>query len=350
MKTLAFFLCLLPAICAAADEPRDAPPQKTLQGVLDRIKVHASSDAWKQLGFKDEAIEAWLDKLVGSIAQAAERPDLKLPVRLKEVQPSEPVANQRRGRGPVAPSRLNKALFVGGNLDWKTIGVQDSIILCSGNVDVEVASNSVIVARGVITVHGFSRGSVLAAGTMICAGRTDGDLVLTVRGEQGGSIMVSRGWVDLAESAHGTIVAAENGIHSKDFAEVLFVNAPANLPARQFPVPDTTTRSIRVRDLPLEAWPIHPLRAKLKVTGVVHGLVPLPGAAPRAPAKSIIAPTAVVLEFSGRAYVAEIGQPIVDEAGLPVAALAQWKLHSMTDRVAIVVSPDAEFPLPIEAR
>src|SRR6476620_9211107 len=58
----------------------------TLQAILDRIHDHASHEAWKQGRFQDEAIEKWLDKVVGSVAKAAEFPELTLPVRLSEVQ------------------------------------------------------------------------------------------------------------------------------------------------------------------------------------------------------------------------------------------------------------------------
>ena len=43
-----------------------------------------------------------------------------------------------------------------------------------------------------------------------------------------------------------------------------------------------------------------------------------------------------VLELPGRRYVADLGQPIVDEAGAAVEPLQGWKLTFATDKFAIL--------------
>src|SRR5262245_20250454 len=82
---LAWLLCILTTAAAQPDDPRNPPLlNDTLQSVLDRIRLHVASDDWKKDGFQDAAIEKWLDRVVGVIATAAGRPDLKLPVRLAD--------------------------------------------------------------------------------------------------------------------------------------------------------------------------------------------------------------------------------------------------------------------------
>jgi len=321
------------ASAARADDPKLSPPKKdTLEAVLERIQGHAAGEAWKQPGFQDDAIEIWLDKLIGSIARAAEINDLKLPVRLKDV----------KRRGPlqlVGPSRLWDSLAVCHDADWKDTSLERSIILASGNVDVDVVRNSVIVARGVIRVHGFSEGSVLVAGTMVILGEHDGSA-----GK--GSVILSRGWADLGEAAHGTIVAAGKGISAGQTEGAMFVNAPLPVLQRGFVI-DSRSRSVRVADLPLESCPVHPLSEKIKVLGVMHGMVK---SGQRSGRRPTVGPAAAILQYGGRRYIADLGQPILDESGKPVAALANWKLHGITNSQAIFSKPGNDFVLPIDAR
>lgn len=346
---------------AAADDPKLPPPQGQLQAVLERIRQHAAIDAWKQPGFKDDAIEAWLDKLLASIGKAAEIQDLKLPVRLKDVQPKEPQPDAR------GVPKLTGALVVAKNVDWKAADVTGCVILADGDVDVAIARNSVIVARGIVTIHGISAACVIAAGTLVKVGDFDGQPA----NPGNGSIIVSRGWADLGRRASGTIVAAHEGIVTGDTTGAIFINAPVPQP----PVPpaggrggfvggfgrrDTASRSIKVPDLPLEALRIHPLGEKLKVLGVLYGDAPTastPRGAPRPPPTTISAlnrgglePTTIIFQFEGRRYFADVGRPILDEAGDPVAALQGWKLIWLANQLAILSGPEAVTVLRMDAK
>src|SRR5436305_307443 len=72
----------------AGDPPTAAMPQRDpLQTILDRIRVHAANQDWRKQGWKDEKIEAWLDALVADIAETAENPTLKTPMRLSATAP-----------------------------------------------------------------------------------------------------------------------------------------------------------------------------------------------------------------------------------------------------------------------
>jgi hypothetical protein len=335
---LAVFAFAWPALAARADDPKLSPPKKdTLDAVLQRIREHAAGEAWKQPGFQDDEIEKWLDKLIGSIAKASEINDLKLPVRLTGVRPRERL--QPRAGGT---SMLWDSLAVCHDADWKDTSVQRSIILASGDVDVDVVRDSVIVAGGVITIHGSSEGSVFVAGTMVILGEYDG----SAGRDERGSVVVSRGWADLGERAHGTIVAAQKGISAVSTEGAVIVNGP--LPATQRGAAiDIRGRSVRVADLPLESHVIHPLSTKIKVTGVMHG--PVKTSASQG-GRVTVAPAAAIIQLDGRRYVADLGQPILDEAGKPVAALADWKLHAITTSQAVFSKPDAGIVLPIDAQ
>src|SRR5262245_55835226 len=91
---------------AVAQQPA-APPPRSLQSVLDRVHQHAANGAWQAPGWRDEAIEGWLEQAVGSIAKAAGDPRFKLPVRMADAKLVE-----RQGA-----TALEGALIVGRNLD-----------------------------------------------------------------------------------------------------------------------------------------------------------------------------------------------------------------------------------------
>jgi hypothetical protein len=206
---------------------------------------------------------------------------------------------------------------------------------------VDVVRNSVIVAGGVIKVHGFSQGCVFVAGTMVIMGDHDG----SGGRDETGSVVVSRGWADLGERAQGTIVAAQKGISAVSTEGAVIVNGPLPAPQRGAPI-DIRGRSVRVADLPLESHVIHPLSTKIKVTGVMHG--PVKTSASQG-GRVTVGPAAAILQLDGRRYVADLRQPILDEAGQPVGALANWKLQAITTSQAIFCKADAGIVLPIDA-
>src|SRR5262249_33726477 len=123
---IALALTAIYASAVRAEIPRSGPAQQdTLQAVLDRIREHAANDTWKQGGFKDDEIEKWFDKVVGSVAKAAEFSDLKLPVRLANVRP----ANPEQPMGMLRTRSQTGVLIVGKNLDLKNAMLRDSIVL-----------------------------------------------------------------------------------------------------------------------------------------------------------------------------------------------------------------------------
>jgi hypothetical protein len=301
-----------------ADNRRDPPPQRdTLQSVLDRIRDHAAAEAWKQEGWREDYVEAWLDKLVASIAHGTELPQLKVPVRLADVAPADPAR-------PV----LGGGLFVGR--DQKISSLRNSIVLADGNVEVMMVENSVVVARGCVSAT-MARGSLIVAGSYVqlsMAGAPNG-------APEDNNLIVTRGWADV-RSAYGTIFVAGEGATTSRAQDCIFVNAEP--PAVRLPaIRANTTRSVKIADLPLEPLTVHPLSARIELLGMIQTRDdgPLPN-------RSEMQHAGIVFRFDGRRYVADIGKPIVDEAGTPVESLRGWKLTHAAGSTAVFDNGAAE--------
>jgi hypothetical protein len=230
--------------------------------------------------------------------------------------------------------------LVGKDIDLKTTSIRNCVILADGNVDVSGADSSVIVSRGTVTIHSISQLSVIVAGTLAKL-RLDG----RPGNNDAGSLVVSRGWVDMGSSSYGTLVAAHEGINPGRFQGTVFINA-AVPPARLDPQGGNLSRSVAVNDLPLERLPTHPMSDKFTLLGVLHGKRQPAGPLGIARiSRSSLDPIGIVFRYGGRKYVAELGQTILDEAGNPVADLQHWKLAQAMGSLAILSGSDADVVL-----
>jgi hypothetical protein len=302
--------------------PREAIPyDDTLQMVLDRIHEHAKNEAWRAPGWKDEKIEAWLDKLVTAVAKGTERPELKLPVRMADLQAAD----------PARPLLSGGRLVVGGS---QRISIaRNALILADGNLELMGPQDSIIVARGVVKTSG-ARNCVIVAGSYIGT-EFDGE----PGGRGGGSLLVTRGMID-TRTAYGSTLIAGLGTNVERSEGAIFVNQPVPVdlqPFRRHQEP----RSVEIANLPLEPLPKVPLAEKLILLGTVvtpppppqplaGGRLPLPRPTSRGGNF-----TGAVFRFDKQRYVADLNQPIVDQAGQPVEGLAGWELSFATDRVAL---------------
>jgi hypothetical protein len=287
---------------ARGEVPRNNVPDKdTLQAVLDRIHTHAEGNAWQNAGFRDEAIEGWLDKLLAKVAAAAETPNLKLPVRLAEVS----VPN-----GQVPQGLRDKTLTVGKNVNVSFL--RNSIVWADGNVEVAHAENSVIVARGAASVS-HARNCVIVSGIAVEVAH-DGD------GQAGtnASVMVTRGSVNLS-FAWGTKIAAADGVTVSHAQNALFLNGPVPKGADR-----GGCKSIQIGDFGLGQLPQHPLAAQVKFIGFVQ-------------------PKGIVFRFADKRYVADVAQPITDEAGAELPALKGWQVSFATNKLAVFSRADVDF-------
>jgi hypothetical protein len=322
---VAFVVLLAEPHAAWGEIPREVIPyDETLQMVLDRIHEHAKDEAWRAPGWKDEKIEAWLEKLVAAVAKGTERPELKLPVRMADLQPAD----------PARPIQLpGKLLIVGGSQTIR--GVQNSIILCDGNLEIPIPRDSIVVARGVVKTSG-ARNCVIVAGSYIGA-EHDGDPGMPTAG----SLLVSRGPVDV-RSANGSTLISGLGIQADRSEGAVFVNQPLPVELQAFPL-HKDPRSVEIANLPLEPLPQAALAEKLTLLGTIITPPPPPKPVglggfrlpPNAFSRGSGNFTGAVVRFDKQRYVADLNQPIVDQAGQPVEALAGWELTFATDRVAL---------------
>lgn len=326
---------LLAGATARAEIPRILPPkQDTLQAVLERIQTHASTDAWKQGGFQDEAIEKWLDKLVGSIAKGANLPELKLPVRQADVVPVDPL---QRITAP-------RALIIGKDVKLGMTFLKNSLVLADGKVSIENAQECVIVARGPVTVK-HSQGCVIVSGVHISVPMFDG----VPNDTKGGSLLVSRGRVDV-KMAYGSKIVSPSGFDQTPGLlqrNIVLINTPtkpldpamAALVARN----GAPAEVVKIPNLPLELLPEYGVSNKITLLGAVHAQRQIQiGFGPVVRNRTEIGAVGAVIRFQGKRYVADLDQPIVDEAGEIVAGLRGWVLTFVDDKSGIFSSQDAD--------
>jgi hypothetical protein len=336
---------------ACAEIPRAGLPQNmTLQSVLDRIHDHASNETWKQAGFQDEHIEAWLDRLVGSVAKAAEFPELTLPVRLSGVRSEAAAAAEQPNRLPVGvPIRIVQSrLVIGRDVDLKDAALKKSIIFADGSVTVGRVEECIIVARGAVTTTMASSSSIIVSGVYIKLGQYDG----MPQDTNNGSLVVSRGWADVV-TAYGTLIAAREGITVGRPEGVTFLNAPVPAPPNVGGIPlgrENNSRSVKVPDLAIEPLPEHPLTSRIELVGVSHSVHSAVGGGFLRREQRVFGPRGIVFRFNERIHVAEVGEPIVDEEGQPVEGLADWRLSCIGPKFALLIGPEANAVLRLERK
>lgn len=327
---------LLWAGFAWADLPRLMPPkQEGLQAVLERIRMHAGNDAWKQGGFSDEVIEKWLEKLVGEIAKEAKLPELKVPVKQAELAPVD--LNQRNA----AP----RGLIICKDLKPGMLLLRNSIVLADGKVSVESAHDCVIIARGAVTVK-HSQGSVIVSGVHVSIPMLDG----VPNDAKRGSLLVSRGRVDV-RSTYGSRIVSPAGFdadRSPLNRDLVLINTPAKpvnpAMAALFAGRGAPPVMVQIPGLPLDLLPEHGMSNKISLLGAVHAerQVQIGFGAPVIRSRADVVPVGAVIRYQGKRYVADLDQPIVDEAEEVVAGLRGWTLTFVDEKTAIFSSGEAD--------
>jgi hypothetical protein len=321
------FSYLLFAWPAAAEIPRPALPADNLQSILDRIHDHAASGDWKNPGFQDEAIEQWLDKQVQKVAKATDFQDLKLPVRLKDV--SAVPGPQRR--------QLKSALVIGTDIDLHDVSVSGSFVMAEGDVKLSTVKDSVIVAKGAILISRLSSSSVMISGICVKTSSFDGQPADTANG----SLIVSRGWVEIGGTAYGTLIAAPEGIRVVGRTQgAVFLNTPVPMPPGGLALRPAgiaafhkDSRSVNV-DLPLGSLPLNRLGQLIEIKGILHGQRAVPGIGGRV--QEEFGPSGIVFQYEDRLHVAELDKPIVDEDGKAIESLRGWKLTAVMSKFALL--------------
>jgi hypothetical protein len=315
------------AACGALAVAHPSAAQDTLQPILNRIHQHAAAEEWKQPGWKDEAIENWLVNLTDVCAKAAKFPELKLPVRFADVAPGE-----------LAPDRgQQKTLLVGKNINLKNASLYNCIVLADGNVCVARAEGCVIIARGTVQLM-KSEWSVIVAGVQVDLTTSDGK----VGERQNGSLIATRGRAQM-QGAYGTVLYTGEGATVSGPQLAVFINAAIVGNAT------TLSRSVRIKNFPIDDLPAHPFAERLKFVGLISTRPVETGRFASLQEGNAASPFyGVAFEFDDRRYVADVGEPILDEADQPVPALADWRLSYANDWLAVFSSDDADAVVRIE--
>jgi hypothetical protein len=307
---------------SAATPISKAHKADTLDVVFDRIHTHSLSEAWERPDWKDEAIEAWLEKTAETVVKSIDDRVVTLPIYFKDTTTAkaklEGIAESERWIGIRSSER-----WVGKNLNVRAC--QKSILLVDGNVQMSLAEDSIIIARGIVTISTARR-------CMIISG------IQTTIEFDVENLVLSRGWV-YVENGKGPIVVAQNGARFCDSTNVFLVNSIVDIP----PLVPTELVVIRTKELPLGRIPTHPLQSKIRLHNILYDGKSLHRFS-RVKAK----PEGVLFEYEEMRYAAYIDKPIVDEAGGIVKALEKWKLTYVAGSIAMFTNGDAEVVIAFE--
>jgi hypothetical protein len=219
-------------------------------------------------------------------------------------------------------------------------------VLSDGNVLVDGLENCVVVARGAVSSNS-SVSSVIVSGAYARI-TSDGE----PRNLDNGSLIVSRGWAYI-QNIHGSIVLAPEGVTIGTMVDGgIFVNSTLVLRDSFSPTSQRKPRSIKVRNLPIDDLPEHPLSKQITIQGVIYPQAIEPpdrlqgfmnnnnNPKPR--------PTGVVIKFDGRRYVVNLGKPILDQSEQRVKTFTGWRLSYLCNELAIFSSSDADAIVRIE--
>lgn len=309
------------ATCVALTFTRSLAAQDSLQPILNRIHRHAAGEEWKQVGWKDEVIEAWLVNLTGVCAKAARFPNLTLPVRFADVTPGELIPD--RGQ--------QKTLLVGKDIHLKGARLHNCIVLADGSFSAASAEGCVIVARGTVQLL-KSEWSVIIAGVQVDLTTSDGKI-----GErENGSLIATRGRAAM-QGAYGTVLYTGEGAIVGIPQLAVFINAAivGNAPS--------LARSVKIKDFPIDDLPVHPFAERLKFVGLISTRPMEIGRMPVLQERDGLSPLlGIAFEFDNHRYIAEVGKPILDEADQPVVVLADWRLSYASDWLAVFSSDEAD--------
>ena len=342
------------AAAPADDRLPGLPDQTSFDTLLDRVRVAAADVKWQQAGWTDPVVERWLEDVIARVRKATGDDGYVIPVRFADVQPrvqqpqAAPPARPPAQDGPEAPAQPlppappaaqqqpvaarqrgaeGKNLLIIGD-DIKISHAHRSIILASGNAEISFARECVIIAGRTVNVsHGQQ--NVIAAGRFIHVSH-DGRS-MPVRGPNGpvfqpggglkrevvqrGSVLVSGGGVDVSHG-HASACIAASLLRISHANGCAFINPPDQIHVSH----ETDCRRV-FAEIDVDRA-ISPMASQVHV----KWSVPQKGA---------------VLRFNQRQYVAELGKPITDEAGVPVPGLAGWTV-SYSDNGYVVFTKGRE--------
>lgn len=315
----------------------DTPSALSIPDVLDRVRIAASGEEWRQQGWTDPAIEGWIANAIVTVHEAGhgqELPELPKFAGIKERIKAEDVARQiaveRAGAG--------SSLIVCKRLD--SVRLANAVVLVDGDASISFADNCVIIARGAVHIsHGS--GNVVVAGQFVHVshdGHERSRLAMSrrlaeERAVEAGqpipaaplahapvppsSLLLSGGALEVSHA--GGAVCGAAGTVDLGFAwDCVFLNSPVIRTSHKFGSVELKSDKVR---LGVPAGP-HPLAADLRL-------------------HSVAGEETVIFWHKDRRYIAKRDKPITDETGEAVAELNGWVVTVVASDLA-VLSNEAE--------
>ena len=322
---LAWVLCVcLVHSVVGADIPRPLPADSDFDALIARIRSAAATKEWQKPGWKDDALEAHLGKVIATIKTTTGKEFVKLPVELKDVSVVGVAAP-----GALAGGRLHVAQ---GSVE--AAFANKSIFLVDGSIRISHASDCVVIARGAVEISHGNR-NVILAGQHVNVGFDGSEGMRAARGAIGdpemtaGSIILTPGSLSIAH-AYGTICSAPQLIKISHANQVSFLASPKVEMSHQ-----QGCKEHKDFKCPISfAQPASLPAGVFEVKQVV---------APDDRTKQL-----VTVERNGREYVLRPGSAMVDESGKPIPGWEKWTVGFVTDD--LVLFTDGQTDIAVRAR
>ena len=272
--------------------------------LLERVRLAAGAKDLPHRGWKDPVLQRGLEQLVQQVTQAANRPDLVLPVTPADMQDTT--------AEPKARELIPGTVWVGrgGSVGFAT----RAIILADGSVDVGFANECVIIARGAVEIaHGAK--NVVLAGQFIHVSH-DGNNVGGPPDEPAPSLLMSGGTIDVSH-AHATLCAAPSLVRISHANGVTFLNSPNLETSRQNNCALVNAANITLGPRPAA----NPLAGELTVLRVTHN--------------DDHSKRSATVDVNGTPVDVPLGGVVRDAAGKVVPEFADWPLVFVCEDFAL---------------
>jgi hypothetical protein len=288
----------------------------SLPDVLERVRIAAAGNEWQNEGWTDPVIEEWVRNVITSVKEAGRAKDLVAPFKFADCKRRGAFDDPRAGmmgQPGVTSLVVAKRLSVGR--------LSNTVALVDGDAKIPYADYCVIIARGVVDIsHG--KGNVVIAGHFVDVAHDGSDRqIAMLMAQRGGpapprpvppaSLIVSGRTVRVSH-ATGTVLAAGALVQCSHATDCVLLNTPKADISHNNGGVEMKSDKVRLGDPPTP----HPLAADLKLHRAAQG--------------------SVIFWYKDRRYAADLDQPITDETGVQVPALAGWTVSLVGDDYAVL--------------
>jgi hypothetical protein len=288
----------------------------SLPDVLERVRIAASGNEWLNGDWSDPVIEGWVRNVITTVKQAGQAKDLCEPFKFADCKLRGPVEDPRAGmlgQPGVSSLVVTKRL--------RATRMSNTVALVDGDAEVPYADYCVIIARGAVDIaHG--KGNVVIAGHLVNVSHDGSEREMAMRMAQVGgpapprpvppaSLLVSGDTLRVSH-ASGSVLAAAGQLECSRATGCVLLNSPRMDVGGNDGSVELKSDKVRLGEPPAA----HAITADLKLKRAARDLA--------------------VFWYKDRRYVAERDEPITDEAGAPVQALAGWTISLIGDDFAVL--------------